>query len=242
MAPLIIIKTGDSFADVIEQLGNFEQLFINGLSAPGSLSIEVIDARHASLPDPTTLSGAVITGSHAMVTDREAWSEALKPWLQQALAVDLPLLGVCYGHQLMADALGGEAGYHPAGRECGSFAIQLEDCAGSDPLFSGLPRTFPAHLTHSQTVLSAPASAEILARNAHDPHQALRYGPHQWSVQFHPEFNAEVMQRYTAHQRDALEQQGVDPEALYKGICSTPDASSLLARFAELVARQSNAA
>uniref|UniRef100_UPI003457554B glutamine amidotransferase n=1 Tax=Halomonas sp. TaxID=1486246 RepID=UPI003457554B len=238
MKPLIILKTGDSFDDVIEHRGNFEQLFAIALNAPATLPINVVDARRAdTLPAPESLRGAVITGSHAMVTDREVWSEALKPWLRQALAVDLPLLGVCYGHQLMADALGGEAGYHPAGRECGSFSIQLDAAASDDPLFAELPPAFPAHLTHSQTVLKAPAGATVLARNAHDPHQALRYGPRQWSVQFHPEFDVEVMRRYLDHQREPLLQQGADPEALYAGIHPTPDARSLLARFAQLVSR-----
>ncbi|WP_413616159.1 glutamine amidotransferase [Halomonas cupida] len=243
MKPLIILKTGDSFDDVIEHRGNFEQLFAAALNAPATLPIDVVDARDVdALPDPGSLGGAVITGSHAMVTDREVWSEALKPWLRQALAVDLPLLGVCYGHQLMADALGGQAGYHPAGRECGSFAIQLDAAASDDPLFAELPPIFPAHLTHSQTVLKAPAGATVLARNAHDPHQALRYGPRQWSVQFHPEFDVNVMQRYLDHQREPLQQQGADPEALYAGICPTPQASSLLSRFARLLGESSNAA
>ncbi len=74
-----------------------------------------------------------------MVSEQPSWSEALKPWLQQALADNLPLLGVCYGHQLMAAAFGGISDYHPAGRESGTRTVRLTQAGQQDPLFSQLP-------------------------------------------------------------------------------------------------------
>ncbi|MGQ7247901.1 glutamine amidotransferase [Halomonas sp. V046] len=247
MRRLAIFKTGDSFADVISHHGDFDALFLAALSSsagtPGTtppstpLDIDVFDVRDDACPLPPwdAIDGVMITGSHAMVSDREVWSEALKPWLCEAKARQLPMFGVCYGHQLMAAAFGGDSGYHPAGRECGTHNVRLTKAARDDELFGELPPHFGAHLTHSQSVLALPAAATVLAANDHDPHQALRYGPRQWSVQFHPEFTPAVMRAYLEHQRDAIDAQGDDVASLLAGVNATPVATSLLARFAELV-------
>lgn len=231
---LAIFKTGDSFADVIAEHGDFEHLFsarLGGFRGRGGV-IDVIDVRHQPLPALAEYHGVVVTGSHAMVSDAEDWSEALKPWLREALALGLPLFGVCYGHQLMAEAFGGSAGYHPQGRECGSRTLTLTAAGRGDPLFGTLPDAFAAQLTHAQSALSRPEAATVLATNDHDPHQALRYGPAQYSVQFHPEFTVPVTHAYLAHQRDTLAAQGEDVEALERSVVETPEASSLLDAFA----------
>ena len=231
---LVIVKTGDAFADVIAAHGDFETLFENQLATalPANLKLDIINApREPSLPAPETLAGIVITGSHSMVSDAEPWSERLKPWLRQALGANVPILGVCYGHQLMASALGGVSGYHPDGRETGTYAIQLTEEGQADPLFGQLPISFPAHLTHAQSVLEKPDCASVLANNAHDAHQVLRYGPRQWSVQFHPEFTPAVMRAYLEHQVEALQQQGMSIESVSRSIRKTPEATQLLTRF-----------
>ncbi|WP_416139900.1 glutamine amidotransferase [Halomonas sp. HK25] len=238
MPRLLIVKTGDAFPEVVESHGDFEALFQQALARAG-FSATVFDARHAPLPALEGIDGLYITGSHAMVSDAEPWSEALKPWLVEARERNLAMLGVCYGHQLMAAAFGGVSDYHPAGRESGTHAVTLTDAGRDDPLLGQLPKRFPAQLTHAQSVLQAPKDAVILARNAHDGYQALRYGPRQWSVQFHPEFTAEVMRAYLARQVDKLRDQGQDPEALLESITVTPEAGSLLTRFAEAVASDS---
>jgi GMP synthase (glutamine-hydrolysing) len=234
MASVIVVKTGDAFPEVIEQHGDFETLFVNQLSPalPGHLDLQVWDAqRHFDAPDLDSIAGIVITGSHSMVSDAEPWSEAIKPWLQAALAKDIPMLGVCYGHQLMAAAFGGVSDYHPAGRESGTRTVRLTQAGQQDPLLSQLPASFAAHLTHAQSVMVAPHGATVLAHNSHDAHQALRYGPRQWSVQFHPEFTVPVMRAYIERQRAALRDQGEEPETLMANVADCHEASSLLRRF-----------
>lgn len=237
MPRLLLIKTGDSFPDIIAEHGDFEALFQARLP---DHALTVWDARRGASedtppPEHAEIDGVLITGSHAMVSDVEPWSEALKPWLREAVKRNLPLLGVCYGHQLMAEALGGKVGYHSGGREVGTFEVALTDAGQTDALLGALPDRFPAQLTHAQSVLTPPAGAVVLACNAHDPYQALRLGPRQWSVQFHPEFTAPVTRAYLEHQREGLLAAGQEVDALCEGIHDTPEASGLLARFAESV-------
>lgn len=237
MPRLLIVKTGDAFPDVVNAHGDFEALFQQAL-ARGGFNASVFDARHDPLPALEGIDGLYITGSHAMVSDAEPWSEALKPWLVDARGRNLPILGVCYGHQLMASAFGGVSDYHPAGRESGTHEVTLTEAGRADALLGQLPLRFPAQLSHAQSVLEAPHDAVVLASNAHDANQALRYGPRQWSVQFHPEFTPEVMRAYLGHQVPALQDQGQDTQALIEGITATHEASLLLTRFAEAVARE----
>lgn len=239
MACVVIVKTGDAFPNVIEQHGDFETLFEKQLrdTLPASLTLHVWDAKRDPTPVPLEqLKGIMITGSHSMVSDQEPWSERLKPWLQDALKADIPMLGVCYGHQLMAAAFGGTSDYHPNGRELGTHSVALTDAGLNDPLFGQLPERFMAHLTHAQSVLTLPEGTEVIARNSHDVHQALRYGPRQWSVQFHPEFTTPVMRAYIDAQRGVLIDQGEVPEAMAAQVVETPDATRLLKRFIALLA------
>jgi GMP synthase (glutamine-hydrolysing) len=238
MACVLIVKTGDAYPEIAKQHGDFEALFEQQLSTalPDHLALTVWDARQSATPPALdTLAGIVITGSHSMVSDAEPWSEALKPWLQSALANDTPMLGVCYGHQLMAAAFGGVSDYHPAGRESGTHSVRLTQAGQQDPLFSQLPECFNAHLSHAQSVMQAPHGCTVLAHNSHDAHQALRYGPRQWSVQFHPEFTIPVMRAYIERQRAALRDQGENPETLSAEVTDAPEAASLLQHFLSFV-------
>lgn len=240
MPRLWIIKTGDAFPEIVADQGDFEARFLAelGPSAESHPELELVvhDARHDGKPPALSdRDGIIITGSHAMVSDAEPWSEALKPWLREARQRNIAMFGVCYGHQLMAAAFGGYSDYHPAGRESGSRGITLTEAGRQDPLLGILPTPFVAQLTHAQSVLKAPEDASVLAANAFDANQALRYGPRQWSVQFHPEFNAAIIRAYLERQISALQQQGDDPEQLLREVQETPEAASLLPRFAELM-------
>ncbi|WP_447928265.1 glutamine amidotransferase [Vreelandella sp. EE27] len=237
MPLVLIVKTGDAFPEVTDQHGDFDALFEEPMKrVVPNTTINVWDPRaEPAAPSLDALDAIVITGSNSMVSDAEPWSEALKPWLNAARERDIAMLGVCYGHQLMAEAFGGQAGNHPNGREAGTFEIERTDASHSDPLFSQLPTRFMAHLTHGQTVLEAPDDALILAFNDHDSHQAVRYGTRQWSVQFHPEFNADILRAYIERVEPALIEQGEDVGTLINRIKETPQATSLLERFIRLL-------
>jgi len=173
---LLIIQVGTPPDDIRNELGDLGDWFRSALKGL-RVEIDVIRAFEGEpLPSPDAGSIAVITGSWAMVTDREPWSELTAQWIRDAMEIEMPLFGVCYGHQLMSYALGGIVGYHPAGREMGCKLISLTSEASGDSLMATWPETFKAHLTHEQTVISVPQGALVLASSSHDPHQVVRYG------------------------------------------------------------------
>lgn len=189
--------------------------------------------QEAQLPSPDLFCGAIISGSWAMVTEREPWSERVADWLRQALAQAVPLLGVCYGHQLMAHAFGGEVAYHPEGAEVGTHRVSLRAPAEDDPLLQAFPPDFAARLTHSQSVRRLPPGAHCLASSRHDAHQMVRYAPHAVSVQFHPEFSAALIAACVRRRTQAGEPGVLPRDGALALDTPTPWATKVLHRFVE---------
>jgi len=189
----------------------------------------------STLPDVAGFDGVVMTGSPAMVTDREPWSEQLAAWLATQAHGQVPVLGVCYGHQLLAHALGGAVDWHPQGREIGTTAIHLTDAGNNDPLLGTLPSRFLAQVTHAQRVSRLPDEAVLLAQNPFESHHAFRIGEATWGLQFHPEFSADVMRAYLDVAADALRKEKRDPEALSAEVQQAHADGMLLRRFVELL-------
>ena len=229
--PLVILKAGSTWPETAARLGDFDDWVRAGLGLPAD-EVAVVELQAGdALPDPSEVAGAVVTGSHAMVTDRESWSEATARWLARAVAAERPILGICYGHQLLAHALGGVVDYHPGGREIGTVPVRLTEAGCADPLLGTLPEEFPAHVTHAQSVRILPPGAVHLAGNEFERNHAFRVGASAWGVQFHPEFSAAAMTAYIDGQADALRAAGNDVPALRAGVAPTPESASLLARF-----------
>lgn len=198
-APLLIIEMGTPPGFVRNQCGSHADWFAQALApiaarADNTTIKTVRPYAGEAIPSAKSVKAAVITGSWVMVTDLLDWSERTAAWVRDAMQAQLPLLGVCYGHQLMAHALGGTVGDNPNGLEVGVHTITLNQAAASDPLLAGYPHTWQAYLFHQQSVLTPPAGATPLATSEQDQHQILRYAPHAYSTQFHPEFSAGVMQ------------------------------------------------
>ncbi|MEZ3116635.1 type 1 glutamine amidotransferase [Halobaculum sp. MBLA0147] len=138
-------------------------------------------------PTPTspewTFDAVVVSGSQTAVYD---WIHELTEWGRRVYEAGVPALGICWGHQFFAQALGGrvvdmheyELGYE-----------QIER-VGADPLFDGVDETFTSFETHSDRVAALPPGATVLARNDVGV-QAYRVGD-TYGVQFHPEYDRET--------------------------------------------------
>lgn len=231
---LILLKAGSTFPDVVARLGDFDAWLLAGLNLPGE-RVEVREIwRDAPLPEPDGCAGVIMSGAHAMLTDHLPWMTRAIEWLPRLVAAEVPFLGICFGHQMLAEALGGRVDFHPGGREIGCVDIRLHPAAATDPLFSGLPARFLAPAVHAQSVRVLPPGAILLAGNDFEPHHAFRIGSQAWGIQFHPEFNRERMDAYVHHLAQQLQAAGQDCDRIRAHLCDTQVATGLLPRFAAL--------
>jgi len=197
-------------------------------------SWQILDLRTAeTLPSPEQFAGAIVTGSASSVTDREAWTLRGESMLRDMVAAKLPLFGICYGHQMLGQALGGKVEKNPRGREIGT--VRVEPLA-DDELLS-VKEPYVAQATHVDSVVTLPPGACVLGRTALDPYAAVRFAEAAWGVQFHPEFDPDVMRDYIRTRADVLEQEGSDAQALLAAVRETPVSKSLLTRFVQQVRR-----
>jgi GMP synthase (glutamine-hydrolysing) len=234
---VLIVKAGTTIPSVAARRKDFESWIITAMGL-AERQVTVARVREGEpLPPARDFAAAVVTGSSAMVTDREPWSERTAEWLVSAIEQGTPVLGICYGHQLLAHALGGRVDNNPLGRQIGTLDVTLHDAAEHDPLFSGFPNTLHLPVSHRQVVTQLPAGAALLARSERDPHHAFAFGDHAWGVQFHPEFDADIVRGYIDARRDLLAAEGLDPDQLLRNATDTEHGTLLLRRFAQLVRR-----
>lgn len=230
MKPILIILTGHTPAAIRARFGDFPRWFQRAAKL-SPRRVRVINvAAGEKLPDTKEIAGAIITGSGAMVTERLPWSEDTAAWIRGAVDAETPLFGVCFGHQLMAHALGGRVDYLPGGCEIGTHAITPLAGAETDALIGVAATPFRAHTTHEQSVLEAPTGAMTLAHSLQDAHQILRYGAHAVSTQFHPEFSADVMRAYVRRKYATSWDQPA--QETFQAVAAAPVARQVLQRFA----------
>ncbi|MEO0650708.1 MAG: glutamine amidotransferase [Planctomycetota bacterium] len=228
---LPILVCGHTVPPLVPVRGDFPDWFRAGLGLDAARAPAIDLPGGDPLPAPRDCGGVVVTGSPAMVTAGEPWSVAAEGWLAEAHAAGVPILGVCYGHQLLARALGGAVDWNPRGREIGTIEVELTPAADDDPLLQGLERPLVAQASHSQSVSELPPGAVLLGSNTIDPHQAFRLGATTWGVQFHPEFDAEIIRGYIEHRAESLREEGLEPAALSAATRDRAAGATLLRRF-----------
>ena len=170
------------------------------------------DVTAGQLPATFDFDAVIITGSKSSVYWDEPWIPPLKDWVGAAIDRDLPVLGVCYGHQLVADVLGGTV--EPMGEyELGYRTVRH---AGNSALFDGVDEEFVVFTSHSDAVTELPQDATITATNdkAIQGFQLDRA----FGIQFHPEYDKATSIAIT-EEKD-LPRERID--AVLEGI--TPDA------------------
>ena len=242
MRTLYIVKTGSTFPAIAQEHGDFEDWIADGLYPPHvlpaeRLDVQVIDAQTHSTaplayPDPHLCAGIIISGSHDMVTEQAPWMQHLQQWLLQVCHTDIPVLGICFGHQMLAHALGGQVGVHSGGLEIGTVPVAIQADVESDPLWKHMPNCFDAQVVHYQTVLRLPDHACALAGNSHEPHQAFRWRNNVWGVQFHPEFSASAMRGYIEHVAANEDPHGLNATSTRAPLSvDTPESEQLLYYF-----------
>lgn len=160
---------------------NFEEAVPVPLSA--------FDVRQGALPAEGVFDAVIVSGSPASVYWDLDWLEPLRAWVDGAIDRGTPILGVCFGFQLLADVLGGEVD----GRDAYELGFHPIEHAGDTHLFEGIDREFIAFTSHSDDVVSIPLGARRLAENDYSAHAFRRQ--HVFGVQFHPEVDWDTAAR-----------------------------------------------
>ena len=159
--------------------------------------------------------GIIVTGSPLSVTENAPWMLQLGADLLAVAARGTPVLGVCFGHQLLARAAGGAVVLNPKGREIGTVTVQLTEAGRRDPLFAWADAgELEVQATHVDAVDPLPPGATVLASNENCAAQAFRLSETVAGVQFHPELTALAMKDLILSRRDKLAAEGRDTDAL----------------------------
>ena len=228
---MVVLTTGDPVPDMLERRGPFAEMIRVAALGAHTGPVVALDAR-AELPGlPLDTGFVVITGSSAHVMDREPWVVAAERWLLDIVERGVPTLGICFGHQMLAMALGGEVSPNPRGREIGTIDIEV---TGDDFVFDGAGERFCANATHLDTVTKLPPGAVALARSSRDDHQVIRFAEHCYGFQFHPELDREVMLGYLDARRSVLEAESLDVDAMKAATTDAPMAVRVFENFVRL--------
>lgn len=156
-------------------------------------------ARENIFPDASDYDGVIISGSSASVNDTEPWIRNLESHISEWYDNEIPMLGVCFGHQAMAKALGGEVSRMDS-PEIGWYNIGFDH----NPLFYGMSNPFKSFQTHSDEVKQYPLDSIIIAENGTG--QAFQMsGKPVYGVQFHPEMDWRSAQYVLEERKDQAE-------------------------------------
>jgi GMP synthase (glutamine-hydrolysing) len=147
----------------------------------------VVSLRAGGLRPPLSdFTHVILTGSEASILDPQPWFDIEAALIREAVERGLPILGSCFGHEMLVYALSGREYLHPSSPpEIGWTEVQM---TAPDPLFEGLPTPWSTFVYHFVEVVDPPAPWRILGRTARCETHVIRYGDRPvWGIQAHPE-------------------------------------------------------
>ncbi len=186
-----ILETGKVADHLVEDYGHYPRIFGKAFAGlDDTLELVPFEVVNGQFPaSPHDCDAWLVTGSKFGVYDPEPWIAPLKDFLRQSRDANVPMIGVCFGHQIMAEAFGGSAAKSDKGWGCGvhEYAIHQK------PAWLKIEAdSFTMHAMHQDQVLSLPADATVLASSSFCENAMVAYGdpeqPYAISVQPHPEF------------------------------------------------------
>lgn len=195
-AKILIVKSGTTNPPVVAAHGDYDFWFQKSLSAHAIQWVVVSVYLGEPLPDPADFDGIILTGSPESVWEGAPWMRRTADWLGHIVhRSTTPVLGVCFGHQLLGWALGGEVCPNPNGGEVGTIQVDLNAAGQADYLFQGLPNPIVVQSIHNDIVMELPETDGLmrLGGTANTSLQAFAIGSNIRAVQFHPELSASAL-------------------------------------------------
>jgi len=172
-------------------------------------------------PNLDSFDGFIVTGSPSSLVEPEPWMQGGLDITTYAMEDDKPLLGVCFGHQLIGKALGYPVIENPKGWEIGTYEIKICEEEISDPLFSNLETSFAVNLSHrdvvhleNETIAPNGMKVGILARSPKTQAQIIAVKENIRGVQFHPEFNGAITRAYIQCRSDKINADAIKREVI----------------------------
>ena len=237
MKRVLLYKNGLTDPALVPRIGDYEAWFGGVLGERARIEI------HHGFERPrhplTGYDAMILSGSARSLAEPEPWMDEAAAFVRHAADRGLPVLGVCFGHQLIGYAYGARVQQNPRGWEVGTCEIRLTEAGRRDRLFEGIPERFRANQSHRDEVSEIAASMTVLAENVHARYQAIAVGEHVRGVQFHPEMTAHVISGVVAHRR-AILSEDVErlgrpaedhPDRVLERVRETPDGARVLMNF-----------
>jgi GMP synthase (glutamine-hydrolysing) len=213
-------------------LRNVTRWFDRHLPVEESLALTTAGVTDDLLGMAESADAVIISGS-----PRDAWvsdpvNDRAMMVVKHCLETSKPMLGVCYGHQLLGCAVGARVGRQAMGYELGNVSVSLTEEGASCPLFESLPRTFEVIESHQDAVLEMPEGGRLLAQGECGV-QAFDYGGTSLGVQFHPEMDPAVLQFVWGEPRRALwrDKLDFDLDERLAGLRPTPQIGVIFRNF-----------
>ena len=235
---LIVLRAGDAVASVAARRGEF----FSWLRREGEDSWNGEWTEHdvrtdQPLPGARDADAFIMTGSSSSVTERAPWMLRSEELVRRIVEQGTPMLGICFGHQMIGQALGGLVEKNPRGREIGTVEVRVILHEPRDPIFDGLGSQFRANHSHMDSVTALPPGARRLAETDLEQNAAFAIGDHVKCVQFHPEFDGDAMRGYIEARAAMITSEGGDPKRLLERAVDAPEAASTLRSFLRFVVR-----
>ena len=185
---LTILQTGDVPEALRPRFGPYAVMFQRMFdAADAGLDYDVLPVSDgAPFPDPEKVEAILITGSPAGVYDDLPWLEPLRDFIRRAYGRRTPMIGICFGHQIMADALGGTVRKSEKGWGIGRHSYEV---VARPPFMNAAPARLAVSCSHQDQVTAAPEQAQTFLASPFTPHAGLAYrNGAAVSLQPHPEF------------------------------------------------------
>lgn len=214
-----ILQTGSAPEEMQPKHGDYDQLFINLLSGRGFEFITYPVLNNIFPENVEDADGWLITGSKFGVYEDHNWIPPLEDLLREAYARKIPIIGVCFGHQILAQALGGKVEKYTGGWSVGAVGYTLADQGGQ----------LTALAWHQDQVIELPKHAKIIGSSEFCQNAMLLYEDRALTIQPHPEFTKDFITDLLKARKSYLPEDVA--KSAYQSLCTDLSTSTIADRF-----------